>query len=123
MSDPTIHVVDDDDDVRLALKAMIEALGMHAELYRSGEEFLAAGEVRGRGCILIDVRMPGLSGLELVTRLADRGSKLPVIMISGHGDESMVAEAGRMGVVDFLPKPFRLVVLRQAIRRALDRDT
>jgi FixJ family two-component response regulator len=123
LSEPTIHVDDDDDDVRQALKAMIEALGMHAELYGSGEEFLAAGEVRGGGCILIDVRMPGLSGLELVTRLAGRGSKLPVIMISGHGDESMVPEAGKMGVVDFNPKPFRLDVLRHAIDRALDRDT
>jgi FixJ family two-component response regulator len=123
MSEPSIHVVDDDVDVLGALETMLKALGMRVATYGSAEEFLATEALNGEGCILIDVRMPGMGGLELAKQLSERGSRLSIILISGHQDDSKLSEIDQLGIVDFLYKPFRLAELRQAVQRGLAAGT
>ena len=120
MSEPIIHLIDDDEAVRTSLGFLLEMNDLPAQTYASGPEFLQVAETLQNGCIVTDVRMPEMSGLELVRRLKERGVTLPVIVITGHGDVPLAVEAMRAGVVDFIEKPFDDEVLLRSIRMALD---
>ena len=119
-TEPTVFVVDDDEAVRDSLKALLDAVGMKAEAYASAREFLSACESSRTGCLVLDVRMPDMSGLELQKKLAASQFRIPVVIITGHGDVPMAVEAMKAGAVDFIEKPFRQEVLLNSIRRALD---
>jgi two-component system, LuxR family, response regulator FixJ len=119
---PTVFVVDDDLSVRRALRRLIESVGLPVETYGSAAEFLAKYE-RGRpGCLLLDVRMPGLGGLELQDRLIGEHKSIPIVFLTGHGDVPMTARAMKAGAIDFIPKPFNEQELLEAVTRALEYD-
>ena len=120
--EPTVFVVDDDEAVRNSLRFLLKSLGMPAVTLGSAEEFLAGYDTEQPGCIVLDVRMPGLSGPELQDELNRRGAIIPVIFITGHGDVPMAVEAMRHGAVDFLQKPFSDKDLVDRIQRALSAD-
>jgi len=120
MSEPIVHLIDDDEAVRTSLAFLLEMNDLPAKTYGSALEFLKVAESLTRGCIVTDVRMPEISGLELVRRLKERGVSLPVIVITGHGDVPLAVEAMRAGVIDFIEKPFEDEVLLRSIRMALD---
>ena len=103
----TVFVVDDDEAVRASLKLLLKTLGLPAQTYASAQEFLATFDARRGGCLVLDIRMPGMSGLELQEELNARGAILPIIFITGHGDVPMAVEAMQRGAMDFLQKPFR----------------
>ena len=120
---PTIFVVDDDAAVRDALKLLLRSVGHAVETFGSAQEFLDAyGEDRA-GCLVLDIRMPGMSGLELQQKLNEQHSILPIIFITGHGDVPMAVEAMQAGAVDFIQKPFRDQDLIDRINQALDKDS
>jgi len=119
MTEPVIHVIDDDDAMRDSLDYMLEAAEMAVKTYASADEFLTQLVSLEAGCIVTDVRMPGLNGLELIRVLAERAVPHPVIVITGHGDVSMAVEAMRAGAYDFLEKPFEHEALLGSIRLAL----
>jgi two-component system response regulator FixJ len=118
-SDAKIYVVDDDDAVRDSLDALLTAFGLDVELFSSGVAFLEACEKIGRGCVLLDIRMPLMDGMEVQERLHARRPDLPIIMITGHGDVSMAVRAMKSGAVDFVEKPLREEALLQSIEAAL----
>lgn len=118
-TEPTIHVIDDDLAVRESTAFLLEAAGLQAQTYESAEAFLAEPQ-RAAGCVITDVRMPGMNGIELARQLKDAGSTEPVIVITGHADVPLAIEAMRAGVVDFVEKPFDDEVLLASIRRVLD---
>ena len=120
MTEPIIHLIDDDEAVRVSLAFVLEMNDLPAKTYGSAEDFLAIADTLETGCVVTDVRMPRMSGLDLVRRLKERGIVLPVIVITGHGDVPLAVEAMRAGVVDFIEKPFDDEVLLGAIRMALD---
>jgi two-component system, LuxR family, response regulator FixJ len=120
---PTIFVVDDDAAVRDALKLLLRSVGQAVETFGSAQEFLDAyGEDRP-GCLVLDIRMPGMSGLELQQKLNEKHSILPIIFITGHGDVPMAVEAMQAGAVDFIQKPFRDQDLIDRINQALEKDS
>lgn len=119
MDNPQVHVIDDDEAVRVSLAFLLEMADLPARTYGSAQEFLQIAPMLKSGCIVTDIRMPEVSGLELARRLKDMGVRLPVIVITGHADLPLAVEAMRAGVVDFLEKPFDDVVLIAAIRTAL----
>jgi FixJ family two-component response regulator len=118
----TIFVVDDDEAVRSSMKLLLKTLGLPAETYSSAQEFLTAFDARRGGCLVLDIRMPGMSGLELQEELNARGAILPIIFITGHGDVPMAVEAMQRGAMDFLQKPFRDQDLVDRIHKALEKD-
>jgi two-component system, LuxR family, response regulator FixJ len=120
---PTIFVVDDDEGVRNSLRLLIKSVGLVTRVFASADEFLAAYRPDQPGCLVLDVRMPGMSGLELQQQLNLRGAVVPVIFITGHGDIPMAVEAMQNGAFDFLQKPFRDQELLDRIQRALDSDS
>jgi two-component system response regulator FixJ len=121
VANAVVHVIDDDESVRHALAFLLATSGMAVQVYESGTAFLeTVGSLQG-GCILTDVRMPGIDGLALQRRLIELGVRLPVIVMTGHGDVPLAVEAMKAGAVDFLEKPFDDQVLLSAIRSALDR--
>jgi FixJ family two-component response regulator len=122
LAEPTVFVVDDDASVREALASLIGSVALHVECFASPGEFLHRAHSDNPSCVVLDVRMPGLSGLEVQQRLAHTGRKMPVIFISAHGDIPMAVRAMKEGAVEFLPKPFRDEDLLSAIRQALDHD-
>lgn len=113
-------MIDDDDAIRASLSFLLKSAGFPAVAYESAVEFLAQQENVGNGCIITDIRMPEMSGLELVRKLKDRGATAPVIVITGHGDVPLAVEAMKAGVFDFLEKPFDDEALLTAVRSALD---
>lgn len=120
MSEPVVHLIDDDEAVRTALGFVLEMNDLPARTYPSAEAFLKiAGSLHG-GCVVTDVRMPGMTGLELVRHMKAHGLNLPVVVITGHGDVPLAVEAMRAGVIDFLEKPFDDETLLRSIRMALD---
>ena len=121
-SEPTVFVVDDDQPMRNSLKWLIESIGMKVKTYDSADEFLNSYYPGRAGCLLLDVRMPGMSGLDLQVHLARQDSRLPVIIITGHGDVAMAVKAMKAGAVDFIEKPFHDEELLGSIRNALDYD-
>lgn len=118
----TVFVVDDDDAVRSSLRLLLKSVGLPTVAYASAQEFLAAWHEEQAGCLVLDVRMPGMSGLELQSELNQRGAIIPVIFISGHGDIPMAVEAIQHGAFDFLQKPFRDQDLIDRVQRALASD-
>jgi FixJ family two-component response regulator len=124
MSTPiaTVFVVDDDEAVRGALKLLFRSLNIPTTLFASAPEFLARYSSEQPGCLVVDVRMAGMSGLELQKQLNMRGDTIPVIFITGHGDIAMAVEAMRHGAFDFLTKPFREQALIDRVQRALQKD-
>lgn len=120
---PTVYLVDDDAAVRGSLSLVLRVAGFTAESYANAEEFLHAYRDIGPGCLVLDVRMPHMSGLELQETLAKRGVHLPIIFISGHADVPTSVMAMRAGAIDFLEKPFRPQQLLERVREAIARDT
>jgi len=120
VSEPLVHLIDDDEAVRASVSFVLEMNDLPARTYESAVEFLAVAESLKSGCIVTDVRMPEMSGLDLVRALKERGVKLPVVMITGHGDVPLAVEAMRAGVIDFIEKPFDDAVLLRSVRMALD---
>ena len=120
--EPTVHVVDDDAAVRDSLLLLLRLKGYRAEGFASAEAFVQRVDARCRGCLLLDLRMPGKSGLELQAELAERGIALPIVVITAHGDVSAARTAFRAGAVDFLEKPLDETALFSAIATALERD-
>ena len=118
----TVFVVDDDEAVRSSLRLLLKSKGIAAVTHASAREFLANYDPEQPGCIILDVRMPGMSGLELQDELNRRGAIIPVIFITGHGDVPMAVEAMQHGAVDFLQKPFSDQDLTDRIQRALAAD-
>jgi FixJ family two-component response regulator len=117
----TIHVVDDESAVRTAMARLLRTMGYEVSLYGSATEFLARPSNAERGCVLLDVQMPGPSGPELQEQLTETGCLLPIIFLSGHGDIPISVRAIKAGAEDFLPKPARKEVLQEAVERALRR--
>lgn len=116
-----IAIVDDDQSVQSALKDLIESDGLSAKCFGSAEEFLDSGVQREAACLITDMRMPGISGLELQAKLRADGFKTPIIFITAHGDARVRIQAMREGAVEFLTKPFDDQVLLNRVRAALDR--
>jgi len=119
---PTVFIVDDDDAVRDSLRLLFKSLGLPTLGFGSADDFLAAYDPDLPGCLVLDVRMPNMSGLELQRKLSLRGAMIPVIFISGHGDIPMAVEAMQYGAFDFLQKPFRAQELLDRVQRAIERD-
>src|SRR5262245_2916880 len=119
---PTIMVVDDDSGVRNAMRSLLKSVGLDSALYASAHEFLDGYQPAQPGCLLLDIRMPGMSGLELQQQLNLRGAVVPVIFMTGHGDVPMAVEAMQHGAFDFLQKPFRDQDLLDRIQRAIVKD-
>jgi FixJ family two-component response regulator len=119
---PIIHIVDDDDSMRLGLEGLLRSVGLTARTYGSVQDFLKADRLDGPGCIVLDVRLPGTNGLDFQEGLASLGIHLPVVLMTGHGDIPMSVRAMKAGAVDFLPKPFRDQDMIDAVTAAVNRD-
>jgi two-component system response regulator FixJ len=118
----TVFVVDDDEAVRTSLKLLLRSVGLPVETAASAQEFLDRFDAERPGCLVLDIRMPGLSGLELQERLNAMHAMIPVVFITGHGDVPMAVEAMQHGAVDFIQKPFRDQDLLDRINQALEKD-
>ena len=119
LDDTIVHVVDDDEAMRQSIEDLLRSVGYAVRLYARAEEFLAAALPDGPACVIIDVRMPGPSGLELQAALAERSERLPIILMSGHGDIRMTVRAIKAGAVDFIEKPFRDQDMLEAVAAAI----
>src|SRR5579872_2156259 len=118
----TVFVIDDDDLVRTAIHGMLKSVGLRSETFATPPEFLRSKRPNEPSCLVLDVRLPGVSGLDFQRELADAGIRIPIIFITGHGDIPMTVKAMKSGAVEFLTKPFRDQDLLDAIYQALDRD-
>src|ERR1700736_778418 len=119
---PTVYVVDDDPSLRAALEGLLKSVGLRSESFGTAQEFLSSKRADGPCCLVLDVRLPGVNGLDFQRQLADAGVQIPIIFITGHGDIPMTVKAMKSGAVEFLTKPFRDQDLLDAINQALDRD-
>jgi FixJ family two-component response regulator len=119
---PIVTIVDDDQQVRESLAALIQSMNLDVECYASGREFLDKFSPERPGCVVLDLRMPQLSGLDVIDELSARDIDVPIIMISGHGDIPAAVAAIKAGAIDFLEKPYRGAALMESIRGALARD-
>lgn len=119
---PTVFVVDDDPSVRAAIQGLLQSASLRCESFRTAEEFLLGRRPGGPSCLVLDVGLPGINGLEFQRQLADAGIQIPIIFVTGHGDIPMTVKAMKSGAVEFLTKPFLDHELLNAISQALDRD-
>src|SRR5713101_1624694 len=119
---PTVFVLDDDAAVRASIQGLLESVGLRSETFGTPQEFLRNKRPDGPSCLVLDVRLPGINGLDFQRELADAGVQIPIIFITGHGDIPMTVKAMKSGAVEFLTKPFRDQDLLDAIHQALDRD-
>ena len=119
---PVVFVVDDDASVRKALANLLSSVGLAVQTFGTAQEFLSSERPDAPGCLVLDVRLPGLSGLDVQRQLAEARIQLPIIFITGHGDIKMSVDAMKAGAVEFLTKPFREQVLLDAIQQAVERD-
>jgi len=119
---PTVFIIDDDSGVRESIQDLVESVGLHAESFASAQEFLSTERRGGPSCLVLDVRLPGISGLDLQHELKRAGVKIPIIFITGHPDIPMTVTAMKSGAVEFLTKPFREQDLLDVIQRALSRE-
>jgi FixJ family two-component response regulator len=115
-----VAVVDDDDSMRIALEGLLKAVGFSARAFASAEEFLKSGQQHQTSCLIADIRMPGMSGLELQAQLNAERCRIPIVFITAHGDAKMRLQALRAGAVEFLSKPFDEEVLLESVRAALE---
>ncbi len=122
VQDPTVFIVDDDDAVRESLAFLMKSIGQKTETFPNAQAFLDVWNTNRGGCLVLDIRMPGMSGLELQDKLRDLGSILPIIFITGHGDVPMAVKAIKAGAADFVQKPFRDQELIDRIGEVLDED-
>lgn len=118
----TIHIVDDDTSIQVALDGLFRSVGHAVRTFSSAAEFMSSGCATSAGCVILDVRLPGVSGLDFQVQLADAGVLMPVILMTGHGDIPMSVRGMKAGAVDFLPKPFREQDMLDAVSTALARD-
>ena len=116
----TVAIVDDDELMRSALQGMLKSVGLASQVFASAEEFLKSGQQHETACLIADIRMPGMSGLELQAQLNAENCRIPTIFITAHGDTKMRMQALRGGAVEFLAKPFDDEVLLESVRAALD---
>src|SRR5580658_3716714 len=116
-----VSIVDDDDLMRAALQGLLKSAGLPAQSFASAEEFLSSGNQHDTACLITDIRMPGMSGLELQAKLNADHCRIPTIFITAHGDEKMRMQALRAGAVEFLTKPFNDEALLESVRAALER--
>src|SRR3979411_3065998 len=121
-TDGVVFVVDDDASLRESLENLIRSVGLRVKAFPSAQEFLRSTRTDVPGCLVLDVRLPGLSGLDLQQRMVEAGMAMPIIFITGHGDIPMTVRAMKAGAVEFLTKPFRDQDLLDAIQQALERD-
>jgi FixJ family two-component response regulator len=121
-AEPVVYVIDDDKGIRSAVKNLLESVGLRVEVCSTQQEYLKKCPKDASGCLVLDVRLPGGSGLEFQRELAGQGIEMPIIFITGHGDIPMTVQAMRAGAVDFLAKPFRDQDLLDAIQKAIERD-
>jgi FixJ family two-component response regulator len=119
---PTVFVIDDDAAMRAAIRGLLKSVSLPSESYGTAEEFLRSKRSDGPSCLVLDVSLPGVNGLDFQRQLADAGIQIPIIFITGHGDIPMTVKAMKSGAVEFLTKPFQDEDLLDAIRQALDRD-
>ena len=119
---PVVFVIDDDDLVRAAIQGMLKSVGLRSETFATAPEFLRRKRPDGPSCLVLDVRLPGVNGLDFQHQLVDAGIRIPIIFITGHGDIPMTVKAMKSGAVEFLTKPFRDQDLLDAIHLALERD-
>jgi FixJ family two-component response regulator len=119
---PVVFIVDDDEGVRDSLRRLLTSVGLAVEVFATAQAFLTAGRPEAPGCLVLDVRLPGLSGLDLQRELAAADAALPIIFLTGYGDIPMSVRAMKAGAVEFLTKPFREQDLLDAIRQAIERD-
>jgi FixJ family two-component response regulator len=122
LSAPTVFVIDDDVEVRLSIQGLLRAAGLHSESFGTAEEFLRSKVSDGPSCLVLDVSLPGVDGLELQRKLADAGVRTPIIFITGHGDIPMTVKALKSGAIEFLTKPFGDEDLLNAIHQAFEHD-
>lgn len=118
-----VHIVDDDEAVRDSLSLLLQSVDIPSKQHSSAQDFLASDFAETTGCIVLDIRMPGMSGMDLQEKLEEMGCKLPIIFITGHGDIPMAVEAMKRGALEFVQKPFREQDLLDCINRALQLDT
>jgi FixJ family two-component response regulator len=118
----TVFVIDDDAAVRVSIQGLLKSVGLRSESFGTAQEFLRSKRPDGPSCLVLDVRLPGVNGLDFQRDLADKGFRIPIIFITGHGDIPMTVKAMKSGAVEFLTKPFRDQDLLDAIHQALDRD-
>lgn len=118
----TVFIVDDDVSLRQAIQGLLKSVGLRSEAFNSAQEFLGRNTADGPSCLVLDVRLPGLSGLDFQRQLADAGVMIPIIFITGHGDIPMSVKAMKSGAVEFLTKPFHDQDLLDAVQQALERD-
>ncbi len=119
---PTVFIIDDDAAVRASIQDLLESCGLRSESFETAEQFLQSKRSGGPSCLVLDVRLPGVNGLDFQRRLADAGFQIPIIFITGHGDIPMTVKAMKSGAVEFLTKPFLDHDLLAAIHQALERD-
>src|ERR1700716_216759 len=119
---PTVFIIDDDGGVRASIQGLLKSVGLHSDSFGTAQEFLTAERSDGPSCLVLDIRLPGINGLDFQSQLADAGVHIPIIFITGHGDIPMTVRAMKSGAVEFLTKPFRDQDLLDAIYQALDRD-
>ena len=119
---PTVFIIDDDRGMRQAVQDLVESVGLHAESFATGQEFLSRQPTSDPSCLVLDVRLPQMSGLDFQRRLTEIGMQIPIIFITAHGDVPMSVRALKLGAVEFLTKPFRDQDLLDAIQQALQRD-
>ena len=121
-AEPIVFVVDDSHAVREAITSLLRAVGLRTKAFRTPQEFLSAKRPEAPACLVLDVRLPGLSGLDVQRELAKTGAGLPIVFVTGHGDVAMSVQAMKAGAVEFLTKPFRDQQLLDAVQSAIDRD-
>ena len=121
-TEPIVFIVDDDESVRESLSMLVETIELKAKTFASAQEFLQSYQPHEPGCLVLDVRMPGISGLELQAKLAADNCKIPVILVTGHGDIPMAVDAMKTGAVSFIEKPFRDQDLIDTIQEAIEKD-
>ena len=119
---PTVFIIDDDRAMRQSIQDLVESVGLRAESFATGEEFLKRKRTNDPSCLVLDVRLPQMSGLDFQRQLAETGAQIPIIFVTAHGDVPMSVRALKSGAVEFLTKPFRDQDLLDAIQQALERD-
>lgn len=122
IDEPVVYIVDDDEAVRDATRSLLASVGLRVECFATAQEFLRSSRPDAPACLVLDVRMPGPSGLDLQRELAQTGTSIPIIFVTGHGDVPMTVQAMKAGAIEFLTKPFRDQELLDAIQQAIDHD-
>ncbi len=117
-----VAIVDDDQSVRESIRSLVKSFGFRTDLFESAEEFLSKGHFSDTACLILDIRMPGMSGLELQDRLAERELRIPIVFLTAHGENATRRRALEAGAVDFLPKPVREDALMSAVGKAVEKS-